>query len=71
MITGHIRPPFRDNPQDAQQHITQTIAQAQQHIELLLNHKNDFTNDTQLKLSLEKRFLKIREVYYRVFKRIL
>lgn len=71
MITGHIRPPFRDNPQDSKQQITKTILQAQEDIDDLLKHKTDFTPETQLKLSVEKRFLRIREVYYRVFARIL
>lgn len=70
MITGAIRPPFKDNPQENTDEIKKIVAQTQQEIDHLLA-QNDFTPQTKLKLSIEKRFLAIRDIYYRVFGKIL
>lgn len=71
MITGTIRPPFKDNPQENAEEIKKIITQTEQEIDTLLQQKNIYTPETYLKLSVEKRFLKVRSVYYQVFRKIL
>lgn len=71
MITNTIRPPFTDDPLATQQHIDLLVSHALQHLEDHLANKNSLTQDTFLKLSIEKRFLKIRNLYHKVFSQIL
>jgi len=71
MITGTIRPPFRDHPQDSAEQIKKIITQAQQEIDALLLHKNAYSQETFLKITIEKRFLRVRDIYYNVFGQIL
>lgn len=71
MITGTIRSPFKDNPHQNTEGIRKIVLQIEQEVDELLLHGKDFAPETHLKLSIEKRFLKIRAVYYRVFGQIL
>lgn len=71
MITGTIRPPFKDNPQENIEEIKKIIAQNQQQIDQLLTNPTQFTPETRLKLSIEKRFLTIRSIYHQVFGKIV
>ena len=71
MITNTIRPPFTDDPHATQRHVDLLVSHALQHLEDRLANKNALTPDTFLKLTIEKRFLKIRNIYHRVFSQIL
>ena len=71
MITGSTRPPFRDTLQDKQNHIAEIVHHAQLQVEALLQHSDQYGPQTQLKLTIEKQFLRVRSVYYRVFAKLL
>ena len=71
MITGTIRPPTTDTPAHTKEHIHKIVTDAQHELDELLAHKHHFTTDTLQKLTIEKRFIKIRHIYYRVFNTIL
>jgi|JI10StandDraft_1071094.scaffolds.fasta_scaffold3099073_1 hypothetical protein len=71
MITNTIRPPFTDDPHATQRQIDLLVSHAIQQLDGLLAHKNALTPDTFLKLTIEKRFLKIRHIYHAVFSQIL
>lgn len=43
MITGSIRPPFRDDPETTQEQIHQIVDQATQELDQLLRQKHAYT----------------------------
>lgn len=71
MITGTIRPPFKDNPQENTEEIKKIIVQTHQEIDALIANKHQFTPETLRKLNIEKKFLNVRQIYYQVFQKIL
>jgi len=52
MITGTIRPPFRDNPHENAEEIKKIVAQAYDEVNQLLQSKQEYTPETHLKLSI-------------------
>jgi hypothetical protein len=71
MITASLRPPFRDSPADTHAAANKIVAQAEEQLDQLLANKQLFAPQTLLKLTIEKRFLRVRAIYYRVFGKIL
>ena len=52
MITGTVRPPFKDTPEQKQEYIHRILQQAQDYLDRLLLQPHRFSKDTLLKLTI-------------------
>lgn len=71
MITGQVRSPFRETPQANADESKRIILRTHQEIEELLSSSAKYTPETKCKLSISDHFVKTREIYYRVFSKVL
>ena len=66
MITGALKLPFKPTSTHAPQYTRQLLLQAEAEINVLLAQNTLLTPETRLKLSIEKKFLRLRELYHQV-----